>query len=369
MFAGSAVAQQEVIPAVDVATPITQEVTDFDIYTGRFQAARGLDLRAETSGTITSIEFIEGAIVEEGDVLFVLDDRRARAEVARLEASMAEATATRDLARVEFDRAAELAERQAGAQRDVDQRRAQLAAAQAVLEATIAQLSMAQIELEDTVVRAPFSGRIGAARVDQGEIVDGGTGQGTVLTSLLSVDPIEIVFDASESDYLAYVRLDLAEQAGSSRQDPAQVRLKVADEMEWSHDGQIDFIDNRLDDRTGTIRVRAKVPNPGDLFTPGLFAEVRVPRFGPYDAVMIPDAAILSDQAGRIVYTLGEGDIVHATPIQIGQLVGALRVIRSGLSTEDRIVVDGLMSVQPGAQVEPRPVNLSETAAASEVGQ
>lgn len=360
LCATNADAQEEFTPTVDVALPLVQAVTDYDIYTGRFQGVQDIELRAQTSGTVISIEFAEGSIVQAGDVLFVLDDRRARAEVTRLTARWNEVSATRDLAAIELQRAEELAARQAGAQSDVDQRQAEFAAAQAIVDATQAELDAAQIELDDTVVRAPFSGRIGVAEVDEGELVDGGSGQGTVLASLVSVDPIEIEFDASESDYLAYIRLDLAGLARSSRGEPAEIRLRVADETEWLHEGQIDFVDNRLNDGTGTIRLRAVVPNANDLFAPGLFAEVRVPRFGPYDALLLPDSAILSDQAGRIVYTLDSDNVVSATPVEVGQLIGTMRVVRSGLSETDPVVVDGMMSVQPGARVEPTTIELSE---------
>ena len=203
-------------------------MTDYDIYTGRFQGVQDIELRAQASGAVISIEFSEGSIVQAGDVLFILDDRRARAEVSRLTGLLDEAAATRDLAAIELQRTEKLAARQAGAQSDVDQRRAEFAAAQAVVEATQAELDAAQIELDDTVVRAPFSGRIGAAAVDEGELVDGGNVQGTVLDSLVSVDPIEIEFDASESDYLAYIRLALAGLARSLRRDPAEIRLRVS---------------------------------------------------------------------------------------------------------------------------------------------
>ena len=357
-------AQDATPPSVDVASPVVQEVTDFDTYTGRFQAIEDVDLRAQISGTVNEISFVEGAIVAANDPLFVLDDRRAIAEVARLQARVAEAESIRDLATIEFERAEALRARQANTVQDVDQRRAERDAAQAVLEATQAQLSTAQIELNDTVVRAPFTGRIGAALVDEGALIDGGSGQGTVLASLVSVDPVEIVFDGSESDYLAYVRLDLSGQAGSSRRDPAEVRIRLPDEDDWTHTGRINFIDNRLDPNAGTIRVRAEVPNPDELFAPGLFAEVRVPRFGPYEAILVPDAAILSDQAGRIVYIVDEAGMVNVRPITTGQRVGTLRVIRSGLDAADTVVVGGLMSVQPGVMIEPNHVELTGIAQA-----
>ena len=365
-YAPCAAAQEEGVPTARVSPPLVRAITDFDVYTGRFQGVRDVQIRARTPGRIDEIAFDEGALVNADDVLFVLDDRRAAAQVARLEARVAEATSTRDLAQLELDRATELAERQTGAQRNVDQRLAERDAAQAILEATEAELTSARIDLADTIVRAPFAGRIGAARVDEGALVDGGSGQATVLASLVSIDPIEITFDASERDYLAYIRLDLAGQAASSRRDPANIRIRLSDEAEWTHPGQIDFVDNRLDPNAGTIRIRAEVPNGDGLFAPGLFAQVRVPRFGPYDALLLPDTAILSDQAGRIVYALDADDTVTVRPVEVGQRVGDLRVIRSGIEQDDRVVVSGLMAVQPGITVAPLLVDLTDLASAEE---
>lgn len=353
------------VTQVDVAVPLVRSITDFDIYTGRVIAVQDVEIRAQVSGVLRDILFTEGDLVEAGDVLFVLDDRRARADLVQLGAQVAQAASTRDLAEVEFARASDLAQRQAGSQAEVDRTGAELAIAEAVLDAAEAAVERARIEVADTVIRAPFSGRIGAAGADIGALIDGGSTQGTLLSNLVSVDPVEIVFDASESDYLAYVRLDLAGQAQASRSNAATVDVRLPDETDWDRQGNISFVDNRLDASSGTIRIRARLANEGGLLTPGLFADVRVPRFGPYDALLVPDAAVLSDQAGRIVYVVGPGGTAEARQVEVGQIVDGNRVIRAGLSRDDRVVVSGLMMVQPGATVEATEIMLALTGEAA----
>lgn len=340
---------------VEVSQPLQRDVTDFDVFSGRIEAVQDIEVRAQVSGFLETVAFADGDLVQAGAVLFVLDKRRARADVSRAEAAVQEAQATLDLAQSELARAQTLLERNAGSRQDVDQRAAAVAVAQAGIASAAASLELAQIELDDTEVRAPFAGRVSDARVDVGDLVD----RSTVLTTLASTDPVEIVFDATENDYLQYVRLDLAGRALSSRGNPAEVRVRLTDEKGWTHPGQINFIDNRLDAAAGSIRVRARLDNPEGLFSPGLFAQVRVPRVGPYAALLLPDDAILADQAGRIVYVLDAEGIVQVRAVEIGQLEQGLRVIRDGLAPEDRVVVGGLMRVRPGAPATPQDVDLT----------
>lgn len=347
---------QEGPTEVQVAKPEVRSIFDYDIYTGRTRAMQDVQIRARVSGFLQAVEFQEGATIEAGDVLFQLDTRQAEARVARLEARLSEVQSAFALAQLEFDRATALSARQAAAQQLLDQAEAQRDSAFAVVRGVEAELQAARITLDDATVRAPFSGRVGASEVDIGTLIDGGSALGTLLTTLASTDPVEVVFDASESDYLSYVRLGLVGEAASTRAEPAAIMARLADEQEWLHPGQITFINNRLDPNSGTIRLHATLPNPQQIFLPGLFAEVRVPRRGPYDALLVPDSAVLTDLAGRLVYTVNEENKVHAQPVETGQRLGDMRVIRTGISPDDRIVISGFLKLGPGSEVIPREV-------------
>ncbi|WP_299029726.1 efflux RND transporter periplasmic adaptor subunit [uncultured Sulfitobacter sp.] len=347
----SAQQQPQAVP-VQAPNPVQQQITDYDIYTGRVEAAQDVEIRARVSGFLREIRFEDGALVKAGDVLFVLDKRRAQASVGIATAALSLAEANLDLAAAELARAEELAARQAISRQDRDQRAADLAAAAARVEGATADLALAQIDLQDTEITAPFDGRVSSKRVDIGALVDGGTGQGTLLTDLVAIDPVQVVFDASESDYLSYVRLDLAGRAGSSRSEPAVIDVMLPDEDTWQHKGQIDFIDNRIDAASGTIRVRASISNDSGLFAPGLFAQVRVPRSEPYTAMLVPDTAVLTDQAGRIVYVVTDEGAALARAVITGPLFDGLRVIRSGLEPDDRVIQTNLVAIRTGTQVE-----------------
>ena len=345
---------------VDVAKPLVQSLFDYDIYTGRTQAIQDVAVRSRVSGFLNEILFNEGDLVSAGEPLFQLDTRQPKAEVARLEALLDEANSQLTLAQIELDRALELQRRQATPQRQVDQVQAERDGALAVVDSVRAQITTAKVNLTDATVRAPFAGRTGAIAADIGALIDGGSAQGTVLTTLVSIDPAEIVFDASEADYLSYVRLGLVGEAASSRADPAEIKVRLADEVDWSRPGQITFVDNRLDPNTGTIRLHATVPNPQDVFLPGLFAEVRVPRRGPYDALLVPDTAVLTDLAGRVLYVVGDDDTVQPRSVVTGQLIGDMRVIREGLTAEDRVILSGFLGLGPGMTVAANETELSQ---------
>jgi len=364
-FFASPASAQNGPPEVSVARPAVQSIVDYDIYTGRTRALQDVEIRARVSGFLEAIVFEEGMIVEVGAVLFQLDTRQAETEVARLEARLSEVESALALTEIEYARILELRQRQSAAQQQLDEAEALRASARAVVQGVAAELQAARITLSDATVRAPFTGRIGASEVDIGTLIDGGSAQGTLLTTLASIDPVEIVFDAPEADYLTYVRLGLVGEAASSRTAPAEIRVRLADEADWIHPGRITFIDNRLDPNTGTIRLHATIPNPQELFLPGLFGEVRVPRRGPYDALLIPDTAVLTDLAGRVVYVVAEDDTVEARPVETGQRIGDMRVIRDGITSEDRVILSGFLTLGPGAAVIPRETDLTADAKAT----
>lgn len=357
-------------PAVEVALPVQRELIEYDIFTGRFVAVKDVAISPRVSGFVQSVDFEEGTIVETGQPLFRLDRDRFQADVARLEASLSQARTAATLARSELERAEGLLARRAVSEQEVDRLRADLANNEAVITGVEADISRARIDLRDTVIRAPFSGRMSDTRVDVGALVTGGSANATVLATLVSVDPVEIVFDGAESDFLRYSRLDIAGNSASSRTEPAAVDVRLADEVEWSHAGQINFVDNRLDDASGTIRVRATVANPDDILVSGLFGEVRVPVRGPYAALLVPDEAIVTDQTRKTVLVVAADNTVVQKPVELGGMDGGLRIVRSGLEPGDRVIVGGLMMARPGGEVNPSDVTRNLiTESSTEAGQ
>lgn len=344
-------AQQRPPPQVDVAAPVARQIIDYDTYTGRVQAVQDVDVRSQVTGFVQEILFRAGDLVEAGDVLVVLDTRRFEAERDRLSAEVAQSTVQRDLAKREVERGAQLARREAIAADQVDQREANLAAAQAALVGASAALRGAQADLDDTQIRAPFAGRVSDQRVTIGSLVQGGSGQATVLTNIASVDPVEVLFDTSEADYLRYSRMTLNGNRSSSRVSPTEVTARLNDEEDWRYRGEIDFIDNRIDAGSGTIRIRARFDNPDELFIPGLFVELRVPATASYEALLVPDEAVLADQDRRVVMTIDEQNIASAQAVVLGPVVDGLRVLREGVTSDDRVIVSGAFKASDGVPV------------------
>lgn len=347
------------VPAVETGRPVSLMVTEQDIYPGQFVAEKDVAISARVSGYLDKIFFEDGDLVAEGEVLFRLGQRPFQAEVARREALLRQAESTLLLAGVELERSEVLIAASAAPEEELDQRRADVELAEAAVLAARSELRLAQIDLENTEVRAPFAGRVSDSRRDVGALVEGGNAQATVLTTLASVDPIEFVFDASEADFLRYVRLGGAGERESSRDRETPVSVSLSDDEGWVHEGYINFLDNRLDDRSGTIRARARFENSEGTLIPGLFGRVRLPGRGPYAALAVPDTAILTDQITKIVYIVDTDGKVSARPVEIGQLEGDLRVVESGVIETDMIVLSGLMQIRPGMTVDPRPAAAS----------
>ena len=349
-------------PQVTVAVPVVRSVTDYDEFTGRFEASQRVDIRARVSGYLASVHFKDGQLVRQGDLLFVIDQRpyeialaQARAQVASVQASLALATA-------DVERAEPLFRSHTMSQRDFETRQTTQRQALGALQSAQAAQRTAELNLEFTQIRAPIAGRVSNRRVDVGNLVSGGDANSTLLTTLVAVDPIYFTFEGSEADYLKYTRLISRAERLAADRIKTPVSVKLADERNWAHDGHLDFVDNALATGTATIRVRAVVPNPNALLAPGLFGRVRVPGSQPYDAVLVPDAAIVSDQARKVVYTLGPDDVVTAQPVALGQLHDGLRAVREGLNSDTRIVIDGLLRVRPGQKVAPKPGTIDASA-------
>ncbi|PZO04327.1 MAG: efflux transporter periplasmic adaptor subunit [Hyphomicrobiales bacterium] len=343
-------------PPVQVSAPLAQRVTNWDEFTGRFEASEQVDVRARVSGFLDSLHFKDGDLVKKGDLLFTIDPRPYRLSVDAARAEVARAKAQVELAQNEVERAEGLTQNRTITARDVDQRRANLNSAIGSQQGAEANLKTAELNLEWTEVRAPLAGRLSNRRVDPGNLIAGGQSGATLLTTIVAVDPIYFTFDASEADYLRYQRQATNLRSGASRQDGTVAEVRLADETEWTRRGRIDFVDNALNARSGTIRGRVVFPNTDQFLTPGTFGRLRV-FAGEADALLVPDTVIVSDQANKIVLTVGPENKIVPKPVVLGQITGGLRVIRSGLTPQDKVVIGGFASpmVRPGATVTPQP--------------
>jgi RND family efflux transporter MFP subunit len=347
-------------PEVTVAHPTERVITDWDEYSGRFEAIQSVEVRARTSGYLSQIQFQDGQIVKAGQMLFLIDPRPAQAALERARAQLQEAQTKRDLAIADLGRGVILRKERAISQEEYDQRAQAQQEGQATVAAAQAAVRSAQLDLEFTQVRSPITGRVGRHQVSIGNLVSGGGPDSTLLTTVYSLDPIYFTFDADEAAYLKYTRLNAAGERPSSRDAANPVRLKLIDETDFSHMGRMNYVDNRIDAGSGTMLGRATFANPGNLFIPGMFGRMQLLGSGPFKAILVPDAAILSDQSSKIVLTVGPGNKVVPKPVQLGSLQGDLRVIRSGLTAKDVVIVDGLVRARPGSVVDPKPATAAK---------
>ena len=342
-------------PPVTVAQPTKRMVTDWDEFTGRFDAVEQVQIRARVTGFVNSVEFRDGAVVNAGDLLYVIDSRAYEAVAAQADGQLADARAKAELAKRELDRALVLNQTQAVADSIVDQRRQALQAARAAMIQTDGVLKRAQLDVEFTHVLAPIGGRVSRHLVSVGNLVQGSESGATLLTSIVSLDPIYIYFDMDESIYLRNSRLWFQGKRPSSRDTPNPVQITLAGESKPSREGKMDFIDNRLDVSTGTLRGRALVDNHDLSILPGQFARVRVIGSAPYEGLLLPDAAIATDQSRKIVFVVKDDNTVEARPVTLGALNDGLRVIKEGLKADDKVIVEGLQRARVGAKVAPHP--------------
>jgi RND family efflux transporter MFP subunit len=351
---------------VTFAAPLARRVAQWDEYTGRFEAVQRVEVRPRVSGYIAEIHFTDGAIVAKGDLLFTIDPRpyeiaveQARADMMRNQAQVQQAT-------VDFGRAQELVKTAAATARELDQRRATLDVDRAQLLAAEASRRNAELNLEWTRVTAPIAGRISDRKVDIGNLVSG-AGEPTLLTTIVTLDPIHFVFEASESDYIHYVRLNASGERPSSRDVPNPVQVRLSDETEWAHMGRMNFVDNEVNAHSGTIRGRAVFDHKDYFFAPGTFGRLRL--FGGFmDVLLVPDSAVVSDQAHKILFVVGADNKVVAKPVKLGQIALGLRAVITGLAPDDKVIIGGLANpfVRAGAVVKPTPGEIKPVEAKSD---
>jgi RND family efflux transporter MFP subunit len=329
-------------------------VTDWDEFTGRFEAVEEVQVRARVGGFVTNVLFRDGAFVTTGDLLYIIDSRPFEAVAAQADGQLSDARAKAELAKRELDRALTLNQTQAVSDSVVDQRRQALQAAKAAEMQAEGLLKAAQLNIEFSHVAAPIGGRVSRHLVSVGNLVQGSdAGAGTLLTSIVSLDPIHIYFDMDEATYQRNNRLYFEGKRPSSRENPNPVQVTLTGETKPSHDGKVDFLDNRLDVSTGTLRGRAVIPNKDLSILPGQFGRVRLIGSSPYEALLVPDTAVATDQSRKIVFVVRDDDTVEAKPVTLGPLDEGLRVIREGLKPEDRVIVDGIQRARVGAKVSP----------------
>jgi RND family efflux transporter MFP subunit len=342
-------------PAVTVATPIKREIVDYDEYVGRFAAINSVEMRARVSGYLDKVHFTDGQLVKEGDLLFTIDKRPFQTALDQAKANLQRARADLAFAENDLERASQLVRDKTITQQAFDQRTQVKRVAEAGVLAQEAAVRQAELDMEFTELRAPVSGRIGDRRVSPGNLVTGGTsGNTTLLATIVSTDPIWFEFTFDEASYLRYERMAAKSNDVASRGGSSPVRLKLIDEKDFVHVGRMNFIDNVIDKTTGTIRGRAVFANKTNLVTPGMFGRIQVPGSARYEALVIPDAAIGSEQAKKFVYVVRPDETVEQKYVTLGALSEGDRVITSGLEPDDRVVVNGLMRARPGIKVTPQ---------------
>jgi RND family efflux transporter MFP subunit len=338
-------------------------VTEHDEYVGRFVAVDAVEIRARVSGYLSAIHFTDGELVKQGDLLFTLDRRPFQVELEQSKANLAQVKANLAYAVAEFARGKDLVGRNVISQQTFDQRTQAKTAAEANVAAQEAAVKQAALNLEFTELRSPVSGRIGDRRVSVGNLVMGNlTGTTTLLATIKSTDPIRFEFTADEGSYLRYVRL-VGNRPDINNAGKVPVKLRLLDEQIFSHEGHMDFVDNAIDDSTGTIRARAVFPNPNGTFTPGMFGRIQVAAGPPAEALLVPDAAIGTEQVRKFVLVVDDQNVARPKYVTLGPLIDGLRVVTSGLEAGDRVVVNGLMRARPGTKVTPE---LTTVAAAIE---
>jgi RND family efflux transporter MFP subunit len=357
-------------PQVTVAKPVKRQIFDFDEYVGRFVAIDSVEVRARVSGYLESVHFKDGQNVKQGDLLFTIDKRPFQNAVDQARANLAQAKSNLAFTEADYTRGQQLVRDKTITDQTFEQRSQAFRNAQASVSNAEAALRTAELDLEFTELRAPVNGRIGDRRVSPGNLVTGGAGGGTtLLATIVSTDPIRFEFTFDEASYLRYERLSKDGQDVASRGGGVKVALKLIDENDFVHEGKMDFVDNVIDRSTGTIRGRAVFANPNGVLTPGMFARVRVPGSSAYEGLLVPDAAIGTEQARRFVMTVNADNVATPKYVTLGQLTNDnLRAIKDGITGDDRIIVNGLLRARPGQKVTPQEQGAASASGAAPQG-
>jgi RND family efflux transporter MFP subunit len=356
-------------PEVSVAQVLEKRVKDWDEFTGRLQAVETVEIRPRVSGYIDKVAFTEGSVVKRGDLLFVIDPRPYQAEYDRAAADLKRYKTALELARIELVRVQRLKDSGAVSEEELDERKSTVAQGEANVSGSQAALEAASLNLNFTQVTSPIAGRVSRAEVTRGNLVTGGNNGGTLLSSVVSLDPMYLYFDADEQSYLRYTQT--AHLGVGPNAKPAQnpVQVGLANEEGFPHAGTVDFIDNQLNPQTGTIRARAVLQNKDGQFTPGLFARVQLVASGEYSAILIEDRAVNTDQSQKYVLLLGAANKIEYRKVTLGRIIDGLRIVREGLKPGDVIVVNGAQRVHPGVTVTPQRVTMgADTAVAGAPG-
>jgi membrane fusion protein, multidrug efflux system len=341
-------------PAVTVAKPVQRTVIDQDEYVGRFVAVDSVEVRARVSGYLDRIHFEDGQLVKQGDLLFTIDKRPFQASLDQANANLAQAKANLAFTQADLARGQQLVRDKTITEQTFDQRTQAKRVAEASVQAQDAAVHQAMLDLEFTELKAPVAGRIGDRRVSPGNLVTGGAGGNTtLLATIVSTDPIRFEFTFDEAAYLRYERLSKRGQDVTSREGGVYVSLRLIDEPDFKHPGHLDFVDNVIDRGSGTIRGRAVFSNNLGLFTPGMFARIRVPGSSAYPALLVPDVAIGSEQARKYVLVLDNENVARPKYVVLGDTYEGLRVIKDGIGADDRVVVNGVARIRPGQKVTP----------------
>jgi RND family efflux transporter MFP subunit len=355
-FSGTAFAQDQQLPVVTAAKPVVREIVEDDEFVGRFEAVDQVAIRSRVSGYLDKVSFQDGALVNKGDLLFTIDQRPYQAAYDAAKSQVDVANSLLEFSKMQLDRADELAKTGNISAATVDDRRREYLSAQAQMQGATAALTTASLNMEFTEIKAPLSGRIDRRLVSVGNLVQPDS---TLLTTIVTRDPIDFYFDVDERLYFSYARD--AKQRGGSMQEGAgglDVAVSVADRAEAVFKGKLDFAENRIDNATGTMRVRARFANAEGILQPGMFGRINVPGSLPHSGVLVPDEAIGADQDRRIVFLVDEAGMVSAKPVRTGPLLDGYRVIRSGLTGGETIIVNGLMHARPGTKVKVEMVTL-----------
>lgn len=339
---------------VEVSNPVSERITEWDEYTGRFEASNRVEVRARVSGFLESVNFVDGQIVKKGDVLFTIDARPFKIALDQANADYGQARASLTTAHDNFDRVESLRESGAVSIEEYDRRKQALAFANASIQLSQAKVDNAKLNLEFTRVTAPIAGLVSRDKVNLGNLIDGGSSNSTVLTTIVATSPIDFYFTGSESDYLRYVRLARNGDRDAARSGGIPVFIKLQDEDDFIHEAKMDFVDNEIDTSTGTIESRATLDNKDHLLEPGMFGKARLMGSAEHEAIMIPDDIIGTNQSIRFVYVLEDDNTVATKNVTLGPLhSNGLRIIREGISQDDKLITNNIQKIRPGIAVTP----------------